>query len=76
MESTHAGMQPSVGCFWKMTCTAERGLPPRSECACGKLLQAVNGHALCEATDGAWNDDLDTMCTERCDDPRETPNPS
>lgn len=24
-------------------------------------------HALCESTDGAWNDDLDMMCEERCD---------
>jgi hypothetical protein len=24
-------------------------------------------HELCESTSGAWNDDLDTMCTEECD---------
>jgi hypothetical protein len=39
--------------------------------ACGGDLEADSVqacHSLCESTDGAWNDDLDTICTEACGD--------
>ncbi|MBK8169814.1 MAG: hypothetical protein IPK60_05670 [Sandaracinaceae bacterium] len=43
----------------------------RSHSSCGGENQADSNaacHALCEATDGAWMDDLDTICTEACDE--------
>lgn len=43
----------------------------RSHSSCGGEIAADSNeacHAFCEATDGAWIDDLDTLCTEACDE--------
>ena len=41
----------------------------RANAACGGAEQPGSNeecHSLCQATFGAWNDDLDTICEERC----------